>query len=93
MKSFRKTEECPSAERLLDFQNGDIDLGTVVAIRDHMLRCEFCTAEVEFYSFYPPSEEEVAVQRMPEPLFELAQALMQKKADLSSLNRLVLDSD
>jgi len=93
MQSFRKTEECPSAERLLEFQNGDVDLTAACAIRDHMCGCEFCTAEAAFYSYYPPVDVEFGAHRMPQPLFELAEALLRKKVDLSTLDRLVREPD
>jgi len=58
-------------------------------IRDHLIECEFCAAEVEFYRLYPPLEETVVAEKMPRPLFELAHALLQKERDLTPLYRLI----
>lgn len=74
---FRKSGACPSSQELLDFQNGDIDRERGVDIRIHNSTCEFCAAEVEFYSRFPQMQDESGVEpeEIPEPLFELAEAL------------------
>jgi hypothetical protein len=74
---FRKSEACPSSQELLDFQNGDIDRERGVDIRIHNSTCEFCAAEAEFYSRFPQIQDESGVEpeEIPEPLFELAEAL------------------
>jgi hypothetical protein len=41
-----------------------------------MTLCEFCEAEATFYSHYPPVEEKAEPGEMPEPLYELAAALL-----------------
>ena len=76
--NFCKNEDCPSSEDLLDFQNGDIDRERGVDIRIHMGTCEFCTAEVEFYSRFPQLTDDTdeAVCEIPASLYELAQALL-----------------
>ena len=89
MKRFRKTEECPSSEKLLAFQNGEIDPTTDTGIRCHFLSCEFCAAEAEFYALYPPGDENTRPEKIPQPLFELADALLRRKRDLAPLYRLV----
>lgn len=74
---FRKSEACPSSQELLEFQNGDIDRERGVDIRLHTASCEFCAAEVEFYSRYPQAQDESGVEpeEIPESLYELAEAL------------------
>ncbi len=74
---FCKSEACPSSQELLDFQNGDIDRERGVDIRIHNSNCEFCAAEVEFYSRFPQVKDESGIEpeEIPEPLFELAEAL------------------
>lgn len=89
MKRFRKTIYCPSSERLLAFQRGEEGPATSMKIRRHFEACEFCATEVEFYALYPPVDENARVEKIPQPLFELAEALLQKKRDLSSLYRLI----
>ena len=87
--SFYKSEDCPASDQLLAFQTGREAASVRAKIRGHIDECEFCAAEVEFYRLYPPSEETVDAEKMPEPLFELADALLRKERDLSSLYNLV----
>ena len=76
MSSFCKNADCPSSQRLLAFQTGEIEPAEERAINAHLSVCEFCEAEVDFYECFPPVEEKVTAGRMPQPLFELASALM-----------------
>lgn len=93
MERFRKTEDCPSSEKLLTFQSGEIDLTRNGDVRRHLMSCEFCAAEIEMYGLYPPGDEKVTVDRIPQPLYELAEALLQNRRDLAPLYRLVKDDD
>lgn len=93
MSDFCKNEDCPPSEVLLAFQNGEIEVKDGTAIRRHLCVCEFCAAEVEFYSHYPQAEETVEPQDIPPPLFELADALLNKRDDVTPLYKLINDSD
>ena len=93
MTNFCKNEDCPSSNELFEFQNGDLTQVRGREIRSHLASCEFCDAEVEFYSHYPQEEgsyevlENVAI---PGPLYELAEALLKnRQADSSSLDALL----
>ena len=91
--NFCKNEDCPASDRLLAFQNGSLQSSARAEISDHLRECEFCEAEVEIYKLYPPVEETITVGKMPEPLFELANALLRNERDLSPLYRLVREAD
>jgi hypothetical protein len=78
---FCKNEECPSSQELFAFQNGDISVEDGRHIRVHLRTCEFCTAETEFYEHYPQQAEVTEAGRIPQPLFELAAALLKKDHD------------
>ncbi len=98
MPGFCKSEECPSSHELLEFQNGDLPRTRGGEIRKHLVSCEFCSAEVEFYSHYPQEEgvvsETTEGTEIPAPLFELAEALLKNRyADSSSLNVLLREND
>ena len=60
MVTFCKSANCPSAQKLLAFQNGDAAERDAYTIRRHLAGCEFCAAEAEFYAHYPQSEETVS---------------------------------
>lgn len=81
MGSFCKNEDCPASQELLAFQKGELGLQEGGSIRDHLGTCEFCAAEVEFYKLYPPSEESIEPEKIPQPLLELAEALLRDKKD------------
>ena len=55
----------------------------------HLSVCEFCEAEVDFYGHYPPVEEIVMPEKIPTPLFELAEALLgtHHSSSVSKLSR------
>ncbi len=93
MKNFCKNENCPSSNQLLEFQNGTVTKVDGVQIRKHLGSCEFCAAEVEFYSHYPQEEGIADLLEscdIPAPLFELAEALLKNRhADSSSLDSLL----
>lgn len=74
---------------LLAFQTGKISLREKERITVHLRFCEFCAAEVEFYAHYPQAEESVENSEIPQPLFELAEALLSNRhKDNSLLKRL-----
>lgn len=90
MVTFCKDTNCPSSQRLLAFQSGEVSLEESVILERHLADCEFCDSEVEFYQHYPQSEETVAKAEIPLPLLELAEALLgNKHKDFSTLNRLL----
>jgi hypothetical protein len=85
MESFCKTEDCPASEKLAALRDSATDSED---LRQHLAKCEFCAAELEFYRRYPPRDEKVDPVNIPEPLFELADALLHKKRDLTELYKL-----
>lgn len=96
MTKFCKNENCPTSEDLLAFQTGDMPVSEGTAIRRHLRSCEFCAAEVEFYENYPPTLEQddcARVEAMPRPLYELAEALLTKKADDDFFDRLLEEGE
>lgn len=93
MSNFCKNEDCPASEDLLAFQTGDMPVSEGAGIRRHLAICEFCAAEVEFYTNYPQAEEKVEPTEMPQPLFELAEALLNKKKDDAFFDRLLAEDE
>ncbi len=94
MTGFCKNEDCPSSNELLDFQNGDAERARSSEINKHLAACEFCSAEVAFYSHYPQEEGISVATEIPAPLFELAEALLKNRyADSRSLNALLSENE
>ncbi|MEO6334747.1 MAG: hypothetical protein ABIO91_07160 [Pyrinomonadaceae bacterium] len=90
MERFYKTKDCPASEKLAALADSE-SVGE--ELRRHLSRCEFCAAELEFYRLYPPREEHVELADIPEPLFELADALLHKRRDVSELYELAGKGD
>ncbi len=97
MTGFYKDEDCPASFDLVAFEEGELTPAQSRAIMEHLDACEFCSAEAEFYSMYPQDESPVDSYEpasIPAPLFELAEALLKKKAsDPASLKGLLKDLD
>lgn len=87
---FRKSEDCPPSHELLEFQNGDLPRSRGNEVRSHLVSCDFCSAEVDFYSHYPQAEGTAEAAEIPAPLFELAEALLKNRtSDPASLDSLI----
>lgn len=96
MTNFCKNEDCPSSNELLEFQNGDLPRTRGSEIGLHLAACEFCEAEVEFYSSYPQALDEARedAAEIPAPLFELAEALLKNRhGDPTALNSLLKEKN
>lgn len=94
MTGFCKNENCPSSQELLGFEKGELAQPRAGEIRRHIASCEFCAAEVEFYSHYPQAEGAAEPAEIPAPLYELAEAILKKRhADSASLNSLLKEPD
>ena len=93
MATFQKREECPTSQELLAYQLGDIEGPESRAIGKHLAACEFCSAEVDFYERYPQRAEEAEESSgevsIPEPLYELAEALLNKKSAERTMERMI----
>ncbi len=94
MIAFCKNSNCPASQKLLAFQNGEVQSSDSEVIRKHLLECEFCSAEVELYARYPQSEEPVGESEIPPYLFELAESLLRNKhKEFKSLDKLLSEND
>ena len=90
MTAFSKNENCPPSQVLLAFENGEIETNDSQEIRKHLAICEFCEAEVEFYSRYPQADEPVEPDTIPQPLYDLAEALLTDRSG-SKIKKLIDD--
>jgi hypothetical protein len=94
MITFCKSVNCPASQDLLAFQKGETSVKENADIVRHLESCEFCAAEVEFYSHFPQSEEKIASADIPLPLYQLAEALLgSSKKKFSLLNKLLSETD
>lgn len=94
--SFGKNENCPTSQELIEYQNGDLSIEVGSLIRSHLSGCEFCMAEIEFYTHYPQAvNEQESIEEpseIPAPLYELAEALLKNRHSVpDSLYQLVVE--
>lgn len=76
MIAFNKNANCPASQDLLAFQKGETTIAENYDILRHLESCEFCAAEVEFYSHVAPVEENITTVEIPPSLYQLAEALL-----------------
>lgn len=88
-KDFRKSSVCPSSLELLRFQEGGVPEKSAIEIGNHLSDCEFCVAEVEFYRHYPQPDDSVTVDRLPEPLRQLAEAILRNDFEHAIFDELI----
>lgn len=96
MATFKKQEDCPPSERLLAYQSGEMETEEARSIGSHLSTCEFCTAEVAFYERYPVSreaDEDMPQSKMPKPLFELAESLLNRRRGEESMDEILKQLD
>lgn|GEM_PF-3798898 len=55
-REFCKKKACPSSNQLLDFQRGHLEKQLEEIIKQHLLDCDFCASEVDFYSNFKKIE-------------------------------------
>ena len=92
--AFRKSANCPLSKDLLAYQTGEIQARERERISIHLRFCEFCEAEIEFYAHYPQADEAIEQTEIPQPLLELAEALLTNRhKDNSALNKLLNEAD
>jgi hypothetical protein len=94
MITFCKSVNCPASQDLLAFQKGETSFKENTEITKHLETCEFCAAEVEFYSHFPQGEEMIVSVDIPPPLYQLAEALLgSRKKKFSMLNKLFNENE
>lgn len=96
MATFRKQEDCPTSQQLLAYQLGDLESSASRPVGRHLAACEFCTSEVSFYEHYPvarDNDESPADAKMPKPLFDLAEALLNRKRGKESMDEMMKHLD
>jgi len=92
MDHFRKEKHCPSSYELAAAGSGRLDGLEGLELATHLASCEFCSAEMSFYRHYPPDGSRTTAEDMPQPLRELAEALLAHETiHISALERLVRD--
>ena len=92
MSDFCKNVDCPSSEELLSYNKNGI-IFDYEQIHEHIMNCDFCSAEIDFYSNHQLIEESITVSEIPSPLYELAESLLNKSKGSYLLNKLLIENE
>jgi hypothetical protein len=82
---FCKQKNCPATEVLADFARDKRDKDEIYFyrnnfIREHLKRCEFCSAELQFLTTFKPSEDKcLPPPEIPFALRQLAEIMLGSK--------------
>jgi hypothetical protein len=76
MVNFHKEKMCPTSQELLSYRDAKTAPKRFAFLAKHLKDCEFCSAELEFYSHYPQAENCDDPRQIPASLYELAEALL-----------------
>lgn len=75
--AFRKSKTCPSAELLLLYRSDTFTNETCREVSAHLQKCDFCGAELQLLTKYPPvGAPRYKAIRIPPPLYRLAMDLL-----------------
>lgn len=85
MNGFQKTKDCPASDEILAVVTSGQKRDDT---RRHLASCDFCAAELELYERFPIDDEKIHIGQMPEPLRELAEALLHGRPDVAQLYKL-----
>lgn len=92
--TFRKHQTCPASEVLLRYHDATLLHEAEGLITDHLASCDFCAAEMQLLSKFPPTGMP-ALQpiRMPWHLYRLAKDLLALSAgDLARTVEAIYDT-
>lgn len=73
---FCKTARCPTSQALLAYHRSALTTEGHVYIKDHLVSCDFCSAELQLLTQYRNDVEEYSFAEMPAQLRRLAEDLL-----------------
>jgi hypothetical protein len=53
--TFRKTAGCPASATLLSYRAAKVSRKVAAVVREHLLDCEFCSAELPLLAHHKPA--------------------------------------
>lgn len=92
---FCKYKSCPSAEKLLRFNEGELLFAEMKNIAAHLDDCEFCSSELYFLLNFPQTETNACyAMEIPPALKQLAEVLLGgKQKEFSLLKKLLPENE
>lgn len=78
---FRKRVSCPSSHILLAFLESRLRYDESERIEVHLVKCDFCSAELQLLTCHRGEAEEYTFVEMPAQLRRLAEGLLRRSAE------------
>lgn len=73
---YKKQRHCPSSEVLVSYQQHSLATWQTSHVASHLVKCDFCAAELQLLSKFPLAEHCNESPTMPAHLRALAEALL-----------------
>jgi hypothetical protein len=74
--TFRKTAACPASSTLLSYRAAKVSRKAAALVREHLLECEFCNAELPLLAHHKPTRQSRRTPEIPINLRILAESLL-----------------
>jgi hypothetical protein len=74
--TFRKTADCPASATLLSYRAAKVSRKMAEVVREHLLDCEFCCAELPLLAHHKPGRQSKKTPEMPINLRILAESIL-----------------
>jgi hypothetical protein len=74
--TFRKTAACPASSTLLSFHAARVSQKKAAVVREHLLECEFCSAELPLLAHHKPIRPSRKTPEIPINLRILAESIL-----------------
>jgi hypothetical protein len=77
--TFRKTTACPASATLLSYRAAKLSRKAAGLVRQHLLECEFCNAELPLLAHHTPARVSRKTPEIPINLRILAESILFQK--------------
>lgn len=74
--TFRKTAACPASSTLLSYRAAKVSRKVAAEVREHLLECEFCNAELPLLAHHTPGRPSRKTPEIPINLRILAESIL-----------------
>ncbi|HSK64457.1 MAG TPA: hypothetical protein VK893_11465 [Pyrinomonadaceae bacterium] len=74
--TFRKTAACPASSTLLSYRAAKVSRKVEALVREHLLECEFCNAELPLLAHHTPGRPSRKTPEIPINLRILAESIL-----------------
>ena len=76
---FKKTAACPASATLLSFLCNNLPAEAATGVKEHLVECDFCGAELTLLAHHQPSSGALKTPELPMDLRILAESILRSK--------------